>query len=421
MKNLILGFFLSLGVVSGFSQELQNMYKTGKVKLVADKNYGQGNDWNTVFRSYYDSIQGNHIGSRKSLLVLPDGSVIVNHANQKYHSIFSPSGAFSKEIIVENSSNRPFLGVLSGDKMFTTIDNMGKLFVTDLNGKLIKTLHLDYMSRQVVALGDDKLAVSGAAIWTKKFRSFVSIVDYQTNEEKIIWEHFTDRPEVVAGNNKKSMPFNYYVRLKNGLLYSFSSMPYSSFTGKGLPVEITSLKEKLLLANPNTGELILFDADGNQLMKEKVSWANKSISVEDQKVIQSKAIEEYKALLRGNDTQIELNQKEYEQLISDMEHDLNNITKPIFKPYFSTIIKDSEDNILIFEIPEEEHANQFHVWVLTNEGNFTSSCTFMADDYNLSISASKMVFHEGHIYGLQILKNAEGNPLRLVKFKLEAD
>lgn len=417
MKNLMLCFVLSLGVVSGFSQELQNIYKSGKVKLVADKNYAQGNDWNTIFRSYNDS----HHGSRKSLLVLPDGSVIVNHASQKYHSKFSPSGAFIKEIVVENSSHRPLLGVLNGDKMFTTIDNMGKLFITDLNGKLIKTLHLDYMSRQVVALGDDKLAVSGWAIWAKKFRSFVSIVDYQTNEEKIIWEHFTDRPEVIAKNNRKSRPFNYSVRLKNGLIYSISSMPYTSFTGKGLPVEITSLKDKLLLANPNTGELILFDADGNQLKKEKVNWANKRISVEDQKVIQSKAIEEYKTLLGGNDTQIELNQKEYQQLISDMEYDLNNITKPIVKPYFSNIIKDSDDNILIFEIPDEENSNQFHVWVLANEGNFISSCTFLADDYNLSISASKMVFHDGYLYSLQVLKDAVANPLRLVRFKLVAD
>ncbi len=422
MKNLILCFVLSLGVVSGFSQELQNIYKSGKVQLVADENYAQGNDWNTIFRSYYDAIQGNHIGSRKSLLVLPDGSVIVNHANQKYHSKFSPTGIFINEIVVENSSHRPLIGVLDDDKMFTDIDNMGKLYIIDLNGKLIKTLHLDYMSRQVVAIGNNKIAVSGWVIWAKKFRSFVSIVDYQTNEEKIIWEKFTDRTGLAPKNeSKRSNPFNYTGKLKNGFLFMFTSMPYAANTGKGLPIKITSFKDKLLLADPNTGELIVFDSAGNLLNKEKVNWANDNISVKDQKIIQSKAIEEYKALLGGDDNKIELKQEDYQQLISEMEYDLNNITEPIIKPYFSNIIKDSDDNILIFEIPEEENANQFHVWVFNNEGSFTNSCTFLTEDYNLSISASKMVFHDGYLYSLQVLKDADANPLRLVRFKLVAD
>jgi len=108
----------------------------------------------------------------------------------------------------------------------------------------------------------------------------------------------------------------------------------------------------------------------------------------------------------------------YRQMISEMEEDLHNISTPLTKPSFSTILKDSDDNILLFEIPEEKNANVFHVWVYQNGGQFVAECTFVCDEYDLNISSSKMVFHDGYIYALQTLKEAEGNPLRLVRFNL---
>jgi hypothetical protein len=52
------------------------------------------------------------------------------------------------------------------------------------------------------------------------------------------------------------------------------------------------------------------------------------------------------------------------------------------------------------------------------DGMFIGESTFVCDDYDLEINPSKMVFHNGYIYGLQKLKNATGVPLRLVRFKL---
>ncbi|MDL2326431.1 hypothetical protein LJC67_05105 [Bacteroidales bacterium OttesenSCG-928-A14] len=58
------------------------------------------------------------------------------------------------------------------------------------------------------------------------------------------------------------------------------------------------------------------------------------------------------------------------------------------------------------------------MWILKEGGQFICQSSFICDDYDLSITPSKMVFHNGYIYSLQTLKNAKGNPLRLVKFKL---
>ena len=101
-----------------------------------------------------------------------------------------------------------------------------------------------------------------------------------------------------------------------------------------------------------------------------------------------------------------------------MEIDLNKISEPIPLPGFSTIIKDSEGNILFFEYPKEDNANRFNVWVYENGGKFVCQSSFVSDEYNLEINPSKMVFHNGYIYGLQLLKNTNGVPLRLVRFKV---
>jgi hypothetical protein len=67
---------------------------------------------------------------------------------------------------------------------------------------------------------------------------------------------------------------------------------------------------------------------------------------------------------------------------------------------------------------ETEGGNKFNVWVYQNGGKFVCQSSFVCNDYDLVISPSKMVFHKGYIYALQTLKNAKGNPLRLVRFKV---
>lgn len=419
MKGYFLIFAITLLQLTANSQDLISKYKTGTVKLLPDTEYARGNDWNTVFRSYYDTLYNKPMGMRKSLVLLPDGSVIVNHAYREYRTRFSPTGKYENEFEVENAGHKAVMGVINGNTLFTGLDNMGKMTCSDFSGKFKKTLTLDYMTQDIIALSNGKLAVVGWVLWSEKIRSFVSIVDYTTNKEKVIWDHFIERINSSSGKKiNKRQAFNYSIVLKNGMIVSCTTMPYSKITGKGIPPQIATVNNELFVAIPNTGEIQVYDLDGNLKSKSKVNWPNSFISVEEQKAIQQKAIDSYRTYIDNGNKRVQENLEAYQQMISEMEEDLRNISTPLAKPSFSTILKDSDGNILFFEIPEEKNANIFHVWVYNNGGQFVADCTFVCDEYDLNISSSKMVFRDGYIYGLQSLKEADGNPLRLVRFKL---
>ncbi len=422
MKKYIIILAITIIHSSLFSQDLMSKYKTGTVKLVPDTEYAQGNDWNTIFRSYYDTLYNRPVGMRKSLVLLPDGSLIVNHKYRDYHTKFSPTGKYEKEFTIKKAGNKAIMGVINGNTLFTELDNMGKMTCSDFNGKYKKTLTLDYTAKDIIALNNGKFAVVGWVIWSEKFRTFISIVDYKTNKEKIIWEHFDDNQFSCTGKKINNRPaFNYSVKLKDGGIISCATMPYSKMTGKGIPPQIATVKDELIVAIPNSGEINVYDLDGNLKSKSVIDWSSSTISVDEQKSIQQKAIDGFKTYIEKGSEKVQKNQEAYNKMISEMEEDLREIKTPITKPFFSNIIKDSDGNVLFFEIPEEKDANIFHVWVYDQVGQFATKCTFVCDDYDLNISSSKMVFKDGYIYGLQTLKEANGNPLRLVRFKLETN
>lgn len=403
------------------AQNLVDKYKTGKVKLVPDLGYAQGNHWNTVFRSYYDTLYHKPMGLRKSLVVTPDGSVIVNHKYKKYHTKFNPNGKFEKELYIEKGDDEAIKGVINHNTFFTDVDNIGNMVCSDLDGDYKKTLKLDYKANEIIALPNGKFAVLGWAIWKKSFRDFVAIVDYDTNEETLLWEHFTKRTTFLKNNQKVANPrlFNYQMKLSNNYIVSITTMPYSEITNSYAKPCIANVGNKIFIALPSTGEIFIYDLEGNKIGKDKINWTNNFISVEEQKVIQQKAIDKYAKFIRSEKMQDDKNKAVYEKMIALMKSDLNKITKPLPKPTFATVLKDSDGNLLFFEIPKEKNVNQFNVWIYKKEGNFVCKSSFVCDDYELNISPSKMVFHNGYIYGLQLKKNTSGVPLRLVRFRVE--
>ena len=201
MKKLIYAVLLLVFTTPVPAQKLIDLYKKDSVRLVPDTQYARNNDWDKIFRSYYDTLYGKPMGNRKSLIVLPDGSVVVNHAYRNYYTKFSPEGKFEKEFTIKKSNGDTFqnpkniAGIVNNNTFFTGLDNMGNMVCFDFNGNYIKTLKLNYMTRQMIGLPGGKIAVVGWVIWKTKFRDFVAIVDYNTNEQKVIWDHFTDRPD----------------------------------------------------------------------------------------------------------------------------------------------------------------------------------------------------------------------------------
>jgi len=405
------------------AQSLLDVYKKGVVKLTPDTEYAQGNQWNKVFETYYDTLYNRPMGDRKSIILMPNGSVVVNHAYRNFYSLFDANGKFMKEFGITGSSGKQFpktnaiAGVINNN-FFTGLDNMGKMVCFDFNGNYVKTLTLDYMTKGMIPMTNNKIVVVGWVIWKDRFREFVAIVDYQTNEQKIIWEHFTPRDE--CGTH--SSLFNYSYRFERGGMISCTTMPYSRSTGVSSPPQIAFVNDQLVVACPHNGEILTYDVNGKLMSKENIEWGKNYLSVEEQKEIQKKAIERYSNrkddLIAGTFTSQNENIKAVETMLKQMEADLDKITTPIPIPVFSNIIKDSDGNLLFFEMPKEDGGNKFNVRVYQNGGKFVCQSSFECDDYDLFIAPSKMVFHNGYIYALQTLKKADGNPLRLVRFKV---
>lgn len=404
------------------AQSLLDIYKKGKVQLEPDPTYAQDVNWDIVFGSYYDTLYGKWKGDDKSLIVLPDGSVIVSHAYKSFYTRFDANGKFVEEFGMSrhgggnSRSLRHVLGVLDNNIVFSGLDNMGNMLCFDFKGNLAKTLKMDYMAQQVIALPNNKLALVGWVLWRNKIREFVAIVDYETNEERIIWDHFSDR-NFGQGTHR----FNYLYSFKDGSMVSISTMPFVKALGMNRPPMIANVGNNIIIAIPETGEIRIYDLSGKFISSHNIDWAKGHISVDEQIEIQKKAIARYRSL---KDHQFAAWVSKQENLaarnyfLSEMEKDLRNISESIPMPYFANMIKDSDNNLLFFEFPKEDSANVFNVWVYRDNGKFVAKSTFILEGYNLEIKSSKMVFHDGYIYAIQEKEDAPGVPLRLVRLKV---
>ncbi|MDR4988938.1 MAG: hypothetical protein RG741_08905 [Bacteroidales bacterium] len=425
MKTLKIAIILSLlfpAIAS--AQTLLDIYKSGKVHLVPDPSYGQHVDWDTVFESYNDTLYGRWRGNDKSLTVLPDGSVVVSHTYRDFYTRFDANGSYVEEFGVKKPdgghyrSLRHVQGVLKNNVLFSGLDNMGTMLCFDLSGNLVKTLHMDYMARQIIALPNNKLALVGWVLWSDRVREFVAIIDYETNEEKIIWDHFEPR-RFGAGTHR----FNYTYSFKEGGMISFTTMPFSKALGLTQPPQIASVGNKLVVTIPSTGEIRMYDLDGSFVSSLEIGWSKGYISVEEQREIQEKAISRYRSMSNpvfASFASEAENIAARDYFIREMEKDLRSIKDPIPMPYFANLIRDYDGNLLFFEFPKEEGANAFNVWVYKNGGEFVARSSFTTEGYNLEIKPSKMVFHNGYLYALVTKENASGIPLRLVRFKMES-
>lgn len=65
-------------------------------------------------------------------------------------------------------------------------------------------------------------------------------------------------------------------------------------------------------------------------------------------------------------------------MISEMEEDLKTINTPLAKPSFSNIIKDSDGNVLFFEIPEEKTLMFFMFGYITKLDNLQQNVPLYA-------------------------------------------
>ena len=165
---VFLAAFLLFFFFEGYSQNLVEIYKNGAVKLVPETNYAQDNNWNQVFRSYYDKMYDTYIGKRKYVTVLSDGSVVVSHSYKDYYTLFDKDGNFVREFSISTGKNKklqkPIVGALNDKILYTKADNLGKIHFVDLQGNIKKIVTIKYSFYDILPLPGDRLLVTGFVV-----------------------------------------------------------------------------------------------------------------------------------------------------------------------------------------------------------------------------------------------------------------
>lgn len=395
MKNLLL--IIVLALASCFQVDAQ------VITLVADETYGNGNDWDKIFDTYYDTLDGRPYGLRKKLVVFDDGKAIISHATRNKYSLFDSNGKFLKDITLyfpdkgkKPRNLQPVEGKL-GDLYFTRANNTGDIYLFDDKGLIVKELKIKYQALEMLALDDHHIAIFGGTSWTSKWRHFVSVLDTKTGKEKILCDVFED---MDADFESKG----YYI---------YTESRRNDMKGHW---QIAKVDGKLIVSNPIDGLVRTYDFSGNKLSEKLLDWEPQILSVEEQIALQNAQIQNLKDEL-PNVTDERILPK-YKELISYCEKGIQHIKEPINMGWFTMAIKGNDDNILFFGDAEEAGKNTFRTYSVS-KGQSISEGSFQCEDYNLALTKKRFVCHNGFYYGIQELKDCKGMPLRLVRFKAE--
>ena len=399
MKNLLL--IIVLALASCFTVDAQ------VITLVADETYGNGNDWDKIFDTYYDTVGGRPYGLRKQLIIFDDGKAIVSHATRNKYSLFDSNGKFLKDITLYYADKgkkprnlQPVEGKL-GNLYFTRANNTGDIYLFDDKGLIVKELKIKYQALEMLALDDLHIAIIGGTSWTSKWRHLVSILDTKTNKEKILCDAFED--------------MNTDIKSKDYYIYTESRR--NDMKGQW---QIAKVNDKLIVSNPIDGLVKTYDFSGNKISEKQLDWEPKNLSVEEQVTLQNDRIQRLKDELPQITNTDERLLPAYRELISAYEKGIQHIKEPINMGWFTMAIRGNDDDILFFGDAEESGKNTFHTYSVS-KGQSISENSFQCEGYDLAITKKRFVCYNGFYYGVQMLKNCNGMPLRLVRFKAKSN
>ena len=395
MKKTLL--IIALAIATCFQVDAQ------VITLVPDETYGQGNDWDKIFDTYYDTLDGRPYGLRKQLVVFDDGKAMVSHATRNRYSLFDSNGKFLKDITLHFAEKgkkprnlQPVDGKL-GNLFFTQANNMGDIYLFDDKGLITKELKIKYLAKEMLALDDHHIAIIGGTSWSKKWRSLVSILDTKTGKEKILCDAFEDMSADLKSKN-------YYI---------YTESRREDMKGQW---QIAKVNGRLIVSNPVDGLVRTYDFSGNKTSEKLLDWEPKILSVEEQIALQNARIQNLKdGLPQVTDERMI---PKYNEMISYYENGIQRIKEPINMGWFTMAIRGNDDNILFFGDAEEAGKNTFHTYSV-GKGQSISANSFQCEDYDLALTKKRFVCHDGFYYGIQVLKNCDGMPLRLVRFRGE--
>ena len=353
-------------------------------------------DYYAVNEDFFDALgQAGTLYNVKKLTVFDDGTAMISHTNENRYSLFDEKGKHLKdiEIYYEDGKKKPFnlqpvFGKIN-NLYFTGTNSQGIIYFFDDNGLIINEITIDCSVYNMIALNNNDIAFYGGTSWKTKWRDFAAILDVNTGKYKIIFDYFEDI---------SSKDDDYYIYAK-------------AHVNKRL--EIFKVNDNLIVAIPQEGVLKFYDFAGNKVSEQKLNWKPKTLSVDEQKKIQTDAIAKYKQ--EAADT--EYNPDLFKDFIKRLENGTNHITQPLTLSMFTSAMKGNGDNIIFFEYAEEAGKNSFHTYSV-GQNKTISQNTFQCSDFDLSITKNKFVIHNGYVYGIQNVKGSK-DEWRLVRFMMK--
>ncbi len=410
---LLLTVTLICFLPKSFGQTLSQYYKNETVKLEEVSIFAEMNNWNDLFSDYYNEWRGKEIGKKKHIVVAPDGSIFISHHTHYDIWKFDKDGRFIKRFGTKGSGKGQFLmrprveGVLGGKYVYTT-DVQGRMLFFDLDGNYVKSLKLDYMPLRTVPLNDMKIAIFGHVPWkNNSTKNIISIKDFESGSEKTVWDEIHDGSLNI-------------IELPNGKkMYATLNFTHRSITRFGIAA---SSDGNLIVASNKDGTVSEFTTDGIKIKTFPLNIDPVEITDADIERIYETQIAnfaKYQEKLSDErkltDEELDLIRAKYKKNFESLK---NKIKAGDHLPVYSTVIMDSDGNVLVFEFTEEKNTNKFNVYSYKMDGALIGVSSFETQEYDLTFTHDTFVFHDGYIYALAVKKNAVGVPLRLVKFKL---
>lgn len=394
MRKSILIAVLILSIGTWAWCDLRDHYRKGKIVLKGATNFGDGNDWESLFYDRY-----------KDIAVSPDGLVFV--VNTRTHNIFkfNKNGKFIKKFGRRGKGPGDFF---SPDEP-TILDNKylvvaeypsnRRFSLWDFNGKCVKIVNTKTSIFFLTATRDNWVAYyyyNRHANKKNGYQTTISIVikNISTGKEKILKKiNLTDRSGIDFAERSSTSYGNFFGEV------------FLTQTGEGNLAVGVSNQPNINIYSP-TGTLIRsFDL---KIARMPVSRAYIGKFRDD--------VLEYvkdKAETSANPS------------IKETYKELNNFLKTFdffnifdkYLPLYNELTVDSEGNILVFKFTEcLENCNPiFRVY--SEEGEFICETVLDKGQYKFEINRKFRVirFTSGGIFVLAMKKDDENEVIRLIK------
>ena len=262
------------------------------------------------------------------------------------------------------------------DDKYIIVATKGPILVFDKSGSLYRTIKLDYIVKECIALRENKIAVIGEDFLngSQKWKQQVTIIDIKTEKEKTVME-FTEEKE------------NMFISVKDDKRWINIKNPFRKFN--------TCINKTC------AGDLIAGYSENGNIYKFSPNGEEKGIIKLDypaMPVTQNEKDEYYDELMAFN-TKIKM-----EIRADDLKVIKTNNYFPEHWPYYYDIKVDPDDNILVFKYNKEKD-HTFRVYqVYSKNGNFICETTIDSEGYK-GPNIGRMKFFKGDLYGLLSQKN----------------